>query len=119
IMFQAPGHAYIYQMHTHNLINVVSGEEGNPQAVLVRAVEPIMGIEQMKKRRPVEKITNLTSGSGKLTKALGITMEDYGRTLLKAPLFIAKGTPVQEIACGKRIGIDNSGEAKDYPYRFW
>src|SRR5690625_1333484 len=70
IMFQAPGHAYIYQMHTHRLVNVVSGEEGNPQAVLIRAVEPLTGIELMKKRRPVDKMTNLTSGPGKLTKAL-------------------------------------------------
>jgi len=119
IMFQAPGHAYIYQMHTHRLVNVVSGEEGNPQAVLIRAVEPLTGIELMKKRRPVDKMTNLTSGPGKLTKALGITMEDYGRKLFEPPLFIAKGKPMEEISRGTRIGIDNSGEARDYPYRFW
>ncbi|MBU5467182.1 DNA-3-methyladenine glycosylase [Virgibacillus sp. MSJ-26] len=119
IMFQAPGHAYIYQMHTHRLVNIVSGEEGNPQAVLIRAVEPLAGIELMKKRRPVDKMTNLTSGPGKLTKALGITMEDYGRKLFEPPLFIAKGKPSGEIVRGTRIGIDNSGEARDYPYRFW
>src|SRR5690625_101283 len=119
IMFQAPGHAYIYQMHTHRLVNIVSGEEGNPQAVLIRAVEPLAGIELMKKRRPVDKMTNLTSGPGKLTKALGITMEDYGRKLFEPPLFIAKGKPMEEISRGTRIGIDNSGEARDYPYRFW
>lgn len=119
IMFHAPGHAYIYQMHTHLLINVVGGEEGNPQAVLIRAVEPLTGLELMQKRRPVEKITNLTSGPGKLTKALGISRDDYGRTFFEAPLYIAKGKPMDNIVRGKRIGIDNSGEAKDYLYRFW
>src|SRR5699024_7658868 len=119
IMFQAPGHVYIYQMHTHHLINVVAGEIGNPQAILIRAVEPIEGIELMEQRRPVKKFTNLTSGPGKLTKAFGITKEDYGRTFFEAPLYIAKGHPPSNVATGTRIGIDNAGEAKDYPYRFW
>ena len=119
IMFASPGHAYIYQMHTHHLVNVVSGEEGNPQAVLIRAVEPYTGVNLMKQCRPVEKRTNLTSGPGKLTKALGITLADYGRLLFEPPLFIAKGIEIKTIGRGKRIGIDNSGEAKDYPYRFW
>lgn len=119
IMFAAPGHVYIYQMHTHHLINIVSGAEGNPQAVLIRAIEPQAGIELMKKRRPVDKITNLTSGPGKLTKAMGITKADYGRTFFAPPLFIAEGPKQPEVACGTRIGIDNSGAARDYPYRFW
>jgi len=119
IMFASPGHAYIYQMHTHHLVNVVSGEAGTPQAVLVRAIEPYTGLDLMKQRRPVEKLTNLTSGPGKLTKALGITRADYGRTFFGPPLFIAKGIKAKEILRGKRIGIDNSGEAKDYPFRFW
>jgi len=119
IMFASPGHAYIYQMHTHHLVNVVSGESGTPQAILIRAIEPYTGVDLMKQRRPVEKLTNLTSGPGKLTKALGITRADYGRTFFGPPLFIAKGIKAKEVLRGKRIGIDNSGEAKDYPYRFW
>ena len=119
VMFHAPGHAYIYQMHTHLLINVVSGEEGNPQAVLIRAFEPLTGIDLMQKRRPVDKPTNLTSGPGKLSKALGITREDYGRSMLAPPLYIAEGSQPKNIVHGKRIGIDNAGKAKDYPYRFW
>lgn len=119
IMFQNPGHVYIYQMHTHHLINVVSGDKGNPQAVLIRAIEPLTGIELMKQRRPVEKLVNLTSGPGKLTKALGINIADYGRTFFEPPLFIAQGTPPKEVVNGTRIGIDNSGEARNYPYRFW
>ena len=119
VMYQSPGHVYVYQMHTHHLINVVSGEKENPQAILIRAVEPLSGIDLMIKRRPVEKITNLTSGPGKLTKALGITMEDYGRTFLKPPLFIAKCIKINNILEGKRIVIDNSGKARNYPYRYW
>lgn len=119
IMFGTPGYVYVYQMHTHHLINVVGGEEGNPQAILIRAVEPLTGLALMKKRRPVEKLTNLTSGPGKLTKAFGITKEDYGRSFFEPPLMIVEGSSPENIVKGTRIGIENSGEARDYPYRFW
>src|SRR5699024_9904629 len=119
IMFQAPGYVYIDQMHTNHIINVVAVEVGNPQAILIRVVAPVEGIELMEQRGPVKKFTNLTSGPGKLTKALGITKADYGRTFFEAPLYIAKGHPPSNVVTGTRIGIDNAGEAKDYPYRFW
>jgi DNA-3-methyladenine glycosylase len=119
VMFGVPGHAYTYAMHTHCLVNVVSGEINHPEAILIRAVEPVEGMELMKKRRGLENILNLTSGPGKLTKAFGITMEDYGLPLWHEPLFIAKGMTPEAVSQGKRIGIDNSGEAKDYPWRFW
>lgn len=119
VMFGVSGHAYTYAMHTHCLVNVVSGEIDHPEAILIRAVEPVEGIELMKKRRGLENILNLTSGPGKLTRALGITMEDYGLPLWQESLFIAKGMAPEAISQGKRIGIDNSGEAKDYPWRFW
>jgi DNA-3-methyladenine glycosylase len=119
IMFHRSGLAYTYLMHTHCLFNVVSGGEGNPEAVLVRAIEPRFGIELMKTRRGIKELTKLTDGPGKLTKSLGITMEDYGNSLTLPPLFIAKGFSPESISVGKRIGIDNSGEAKDYPWRYW
>jgi DNA-3-methyladenine glycosylase len=119
IMFSEAGVAYTYVMHTHCLVNVVSGPMEKPEAILIRAVEPVDGIELMKKRRNIEVPRNLTSGPGKLTKALGITMGDYGRRFTEPPLLLAKGISPQEISRGKRIGIDNSGEAKDYPWRFW
>ncbi|WP_042148563.1 DNA-3-methyladenine glycosylase [Paucisalibacillus sp. EB02] len=119
IMFHEPGLVYTYQMHTHCLVNVVTGRTGTPEAVLIRAVEPFSGIELMLKRRPVSNIKNLTSGPGKLTKALGITMDDYGKPFYNSSLFIAEGKQPTSIEEGTRIGIDNSGEAKDYPYRFW
>ncbi|WP_203363959.1 DNA-3-methyladenine glycosylase [Bacillus sp. REN10] len=119
IMFQEAGHVYTYVMHTHCLLNVVSGEVEEPEAVLIRAVEPCEGVELMFERRGTMPLKNLTSGPGKLTKAMGITMEDYGRRFDEPPLFIAEGVIPEEISVGPRIGIDNSGEAKDYPWRFW
>lgn len=119
VMFQRSGLAYTYLMHTHCLFNVVSGGEEKPEAVLVRALEPVIGIELMKRRRGIEVLTNLTNGPGKLAKSMGITIEDYGRPLTYPPLFIAKGICPDSISVGKRIGINNSGEAKDYPWRFW
>jgi DNA-3-methyladenine glycosylase len=119
VMFHRSGLAYTYLMHTHCLFNVVSGGEGNPEAVLVRAIEPQLGIELMKIRRGIEDLTNLTNGPGKLTKSMGISMEDYGSSLTHPPLYIAKGFCPENLSVGKRIGIDKSGEAKDYPWRFW
>lgn len=119
VMFHRSGLAYTYLMHTHCLFNVVSGGEEKPEAVLIRALEPLYGIELMKIRRGTDKLTSLTNGPGKLTKSLGITMEDYGSSLSLPPLSIAKGFSPESISVGKRIGIDNSGEARDYPWRFW
>jgi DNA-3-methyladenine glycosylase len=120
IMFHEAGLAYTYVMHTHCLFNVVSGGKEQPEAVLVRALEPYDGIGLMFQRRSkIKDVRQLTNGPGKLTKALGITMADYGRPLQKPPLFIAKGFVPEAISQGKRIGIENTGEAKDYPWRFW
>jgi len=119
VMFQRSGLVYTYLMHTHCLFNVVSGGEDHPEAVLVRALEPKFGLELMKKRRGKEDLPSLTNGPGKLTKSLGITMEDYGHPLALPPLFIAKGISPESISAGKRIGIDKTGEARDYPWRFW
>ncbi|MEQ6390907.1 DNA-3-methyladenine glycosylase [Bacillaceae bacterium S4-13-58] len=120
IMFGEPGLVYTYQMHTHCLVNVVSAPIEQPEAILIRAVEPIQGIELMYQRRGKDKKkTDLTSGPGKLTKAMGITMEDYGNKFYESSLYIAEGEKPHEISSGPRIGIGNSGEAQHYPWRFW
>ncbi|PWA09425.1 DNA-3-methyladenine glycosylase [Pueribacillus theae] len=119
VMFGEAGYAYTYTMHTHCLLNVVSGELDKPEAILIRAVEPYSGIDLMFERRKIDKLKNLTSGPGKLTKAMGICMEDYGHPLFKQPLYIAEGYEPETISEGKRIGIHNTGEAKEYPWRFW
>lgn len=122
IMFGEPGYTYTYTMHTHCLFNVVSGEINHPEAVLIRGVEPYLGQALMEKRRPkAKKEIQWTNGPGKLTKALDITMNDYGQALEERPLWIAPGKTLKtaQIMSGPRIGIDNSGEAKHYPWRFW
>ena len=120
IMFGEPGLVYTYQMHTHTLLNVVSGPSGTPHAILIRAVEPVEGLEIMQENRGhnLKKI-DWTNGPGKLTKALGITMNYYGHHWSDSPLFISEGTRVQEIEAGPRVGIGNSGEAVHYPWRFY
>lgn len=117
VMFGPPGKAYIYTLHGHHCFNVVSGKDGTPEAILVRALEPTKGIDTMIRRRGRE--DNLTNGPGKLCQALGITKEQYGWDLIESPLKISEGIPVNKVAVGTRIGIDNAGEARDYPWRFW
>jgi DNA-3-methyladenine glycosylase len=120
VMFGEPGLVYTYQMHTHTLMNVVSGPVGTPHAVLIRAAEPVEGLEQMKENRGVTlKMKNWTNGPGKLTKALGITMDYYGHHWSDKPLFIADGAVITEIEAGPRVGIGNSWEAVHYPWRFY
>ncbi|MDC3417111.1 DNA-3-methyladenine glycosylase [Aquibacillus salsiterrae] len=121
VMFGLAGFTYMYTMHTHYLFNVVTGQADNPEAILIRSVEPYFNKELMQQRRPKARNDyQLTNGPGKLTKALGIDMNDYGHPLHQKPLWIAKGElDAFTIASGSRIGIDNSGEAKDYPWRFW
>ncbi|MEK3890144.1 DNA-3-methyladenine glycosylase [Bacillus sp. FSL K6-3431] len=119
IMFGKSGLVYTYAMHTHCLVNVVSAGIDEPEAILIRAIEPYSGIELMQKRRPVDQMKNLTNGPGKLTKAMGISMKDYGKRFYERPLYIAEGIVPDEISIGKRIGIGGAGEAQDYPWRFW
>lgn len=120
VMFGQAGLVYTYQMHTHTLINVVAGPVGVPHAILIRAVEPVAGLEIMKKNRGAHlKKVDWTNGPGKLTKALGITMDYYGHHWAHEPLFIAKGDKVENVIAGPRVGIGNSGEAVHYPWRFY
>ncbi|MFA1509030.1 DNA-3-methyladenine glycosylase [Priestia aryabhattai] len=120
VMFGPAGHAYTHTMHTHCLLNVVSSDIDCPEGVLIRAIEPFSGKDLMKtRRRGMENEINWTNGPGKLTKALGVSMDLYGHDLTTPPLYIARGFTPSAISAGPRVGIDNSGEAKDYPWRFW
>ncbi|TDL33178.1 DNA-3-methyladenine glycosylase [Jeotgalibacillus sp. S-D1] len=121
IMFGQAGSVYTYTMHTHTLVNVVSAQTGRPEAILIRAVEPLGGQDLMESRRLGRPKKEWTNGPGKLTKAMGITMADYGLHFSKPPLMICRGWPKEQftISAGPRIGIDNTGEARDYPWRFW
>lgn len=120
ILFAEAGHVYTHTMHRHCLVNVVSGDIGIPESVLIRAVEPVLGISLMRQRRGEEKRDrDLTNGPGKLCQALGITMDDYGKQFRQSPIYIAKGITYEQTSSSPRIGIENSGEAKDYPWRFF
>lgn len=119
IMFGEAGYIYTFLTHTHTLVNVISGPAEHPEGILIRAIEPVKGIDLMRERRGKDNLKNLTNGPGKLTKALGITMNDYGLHFTKPPLYITSGIIPENISTGPRIGIENTGEAKDYPWRFW
>ena len=120
VMFGTAGLVYTYQMHTHTLMNVVGGPIGTPHAILIRAAEPVAGFELMQANRgPHLKMKDWTNGPGKLSKALGVTMQYYGHHWTDKPLFIAEGAAPAEIMAGPRVGIGNSGEAVHYPWRFF
>ncbi|MDN3955131.1 DNA-3-methyladenine glycosylase [Sporolactobacillus laevolacticus] len=120
IMFSAAGHVYTFMMHTHTLVNVVSGPLNTPEAILIRAIEPLNGLDLIVARRGTnKKPVEWTNGPGKLTEALGITKDDYGRLFTEAPLYIAPGYQPEKILSGPRVGIDNTGEARFYPWRYW
>ncbi len=123
IMFGRGGHSYVYLCYgMHNLFNVVTNMEGTADAVLVRALEPAVGIEEMKLRRGALKNPyHLTSGPGKLTKALGINRTFNGKYLLNTDVWIEDlGVIIKnkDIIASKRIGIDYAGEDAALPWRF-
>ena len=118
-MYDNAGVIYIYQMHTHHLLNVVTREKGDPQAVLIRAIEPYEGLKLMERRRGRSGF-EVTNGPGKLTKALGVTKEDYETDSLTPPLFIDSSKKKQpiEIEKSKRIGIPSKGKWTDALLRY-
>jgi DNA-3-methyladenine glycosylase len=118
VIFGPPGHAYVYLIYgIHLCLNVVAEPEGVPGCVLIRALEPLEGIPLMQHRRKAKRITDLTSGPGKLTAALGITRKHYGADLTRGPLRIRAGPAASfEIAAASRIGIRHCA---DWPLRFY
>src|SRR5688572_469549 len=123
IMFQEGGFAYVYMCYgIHFLFNVVTNREDTPEAVLIRAIEPVEGVEFMKLRRSLFKNDfHLTSGPGKLTRALGIGRSFNGKSLLDDEIWIDDpGTKLAtgSIVASERIGIDYAGKDARLPWRF-
>ncbi len=119
VMFGPGGHAYIYFTYgMHYCFNVVSGPAGHGQGVLIRALQPVQGIDIMQARRNKQNEIELCNGPAKLVQAMGITKQDYGRPLYKGSLYIKKLLNLADgqIMEGPRIGIT---KAIDMPWRFW
>jgi len=131
VMYGEEGHAYVYFIYgMYYCLNAVAAEEGIAQAVLIRALEPVEGLDIMAVNRfnkPLAElkskdILNLTSGPGKLCKAFNITRELNGEDLTGDKLYICKNTMKKDdfnIVEAKRIGIDYAEEAKDFLWRFY
>jgi DNA-3-methyladenine glycosylase len=124
-MFGPAGHAYmffVYGMHWH--FNVVVGARDVPHAILIRALEPVFGVEQMSRRRKLPASSReLARGPGKLCQALGLDRSHYGLALTKAPLYICEGVEASSrrasIGRSARIGVDYAGSWAEKPWRFF
>jgi DNA-3-methyladenine glycosylase len=126
VLFGPPGHAYVYLSYgIHSLLNAVAEPEGNAAAVLIRALEPIRGIDEMRKRRGRSararasatrlRVEELCSGPGKLTEALGVGLALNGADLLEPPFELSEATRRGEIVTSERIGITKAAEL---PWRY-
>jgi DNA-3-methyladenine glycosylase len=119
VLFGPPGRAYVYRSYgIHALLNAVCEAEGVGAAVLIRALEPLTGVEAMRARRGIERVEDLCSGPGKLTQALGIGLEHNGADLAAGPVRILPAAPGWEevhTVVGTRIGITKAAEL---PWRF-
>lgn len=119
VIFGPPGHAYVYFIYgMYECLNVVVGATGTPGCVLVRALEPVEGIDIMRLRRPsARKVEDLANGPGKLTLALAITRAQYGADFTRGSLVIRQPLEprVVDVAVTPRIGITHCADA---PLRF-
>ncbi len=123
-MFGPPGHAYVYFIYgMHHCFNVVTERENYPAAVLIRALEPLEGIEVMRARRGGVPHVRLTNGPARLCQALNIDRRRFDGADLCAPdalLFIEKngGVPDGAVATGPRVGVRGDATALSAPWRF-
>jgi DNA-3-methyladenine glycosylase len=121
VLFGAPGNAYVYFSYgVHALLNAVAEEDGVGAAALIRAIEPLEGVDRMHERRQITRWEDLGNGPGKLTQALGIGLDLNGTPLTGGPGPIAieppdRTMPEPRIVTGERIGIT---KAADLPWRF-
>ena len=120
ILFGPPGHAYVYFIYgMYDCLNVVCEPDGIAGGVLIRALEPLTGLDEMRIRRPsARRDEDLTNGPGKLTRALGIKITHNGADVTKGPITIHAPERARkfEIATSARIGITKSA---DLPLRFF
>jgi DNA-3-methyladenine glycosylase len=119
VLFGPPGQVYVYLSYgIHSLLNFVAEPEGDAAAVLIRALEPVSGIELMKRRRGLDHLEGLCSGPGKLTQALGIGLELNGSSLVDGPIRVfprSAGWLRPRISSSPRVGITRDAHL---PWRF-
>ena len=110
------GTVYVFKIYQHHNMNFITEIDGYPEGVLIRAIEPVNGLEEMKDRREVEKDVLLGSGPGRLTQALGINREkDNGLSLTESRINLYSDGSDPDIEVSRRIGIS---EAEEWPLRF-
>jgi len=115
-MFGPPGHAYVYRSYgVHWCLNFVCEPVGTANAVLIRALEPVEGLEEMRARRGLESVRLLCSGPGRLCQALGVTREHDGLPLDQPPFELRPRKREVEVVSGPRIGIT---KAVERPWRY-
>ncbi|MBS1978501.1 MAG: DNA-3-methyladenine glycosylase [Bacteroidetes bacterium] len=120
-MYSEGGRSYVYLCYgIHHMFNVVTNVTDVPDAVLIRALEPVEGRSTMMRRLKARTESRLTSGPGKLAKAMGIDLRMNGASLQSKSVWIEEGAPVatKQILMGPRIGIDYAGEDALLPWRF-
>ncbi|MCZ0716810.1 DNA-3-methyladenine glycosylase [Aerococcus kribbianus] len=121
-LYGPAGTFYIHQMMQHTMINISTQAEGVGEGVLIRAIQPYQGIDEMAANRPNKSGYELTNGPGKLVQALGVGMEAYGTSYRDKPLFIDLKLPklqVAEIKSSPRIGIPNKGKWTEAELRYY
>jgi DNA-3-methyladenine glycosylase len=121
-MYGPPGHAYVYLLYGISwALNLVTTADGAPHAVLIRAIEPLRGIDLMaRRRRKPADARELTNGPGKLTNALAITGADYGRDLCGGQLYLERSdVPAGRIGRSARINVDYAGAWASKLWRFY
>lgn len=121
-MYAAGGCTYIYLIYgMYDCINAVTEKEGTPEAVLIRALEPVDGVEIMEKNRATTEVKKLCSGPGKLCKALKITKSQSGLSLLSNEIFIEDGPKISKskIVAAPRVGVAYAEDHAHLPLRFY
>ncbi len=120
VLYGPPGHAYVYFIYgMYECLNLVAEPVGTPGCVLIRALQPVSGLDLMRRRRPgVRSLHELTSGPGKLTQAMGITRRLNGADVTRGPLTVRapENRPDFQIGVSPRIGIRH---CTDWPLRFY
>lgn len=135
-LFEEPGHAYIYLIYgMHHCLNLVTEPVDEPSAVLIRALEPVSGVETMWRLRygdapkTAYREKNFMNGPGKLCKALSLSRDENRMDLTQNTLFVCETpediglapfpTSRERCCTGPRIGVEYAEEARDFPWRFW